>query len=84
MNDEEGWKIDLKETLLRNSLWIAMEILIFAVIFIALTKVEHFTDQGFQLMYLVFCLIFTLKLLNWGGHPRLILREIKKRKGVNK
>ena len=51
MNDEEGWKIDLKETLLRNSLWIAMEILIFAVIFIALTKVEHFTDQEFQLMY---------------------------------
>ena len=83
MNDEEGWTINLKETLTRNSLWIAMEILIFAVIFIALSKVEYFLDQGFQLMYLVFCLFFIIKLLSWGGQPTIILKEIKRRRKEN-
>jgi len=82
--EERDWKINLKETLCRNIIWIVFEILIFVIIFIALSKTEHFVDQGFQLMYLVFCLFFTLKLLSWGGQPTIIMEEIRTKRRKRK
>ena len=71
---KKDYKIDLKETLRYNSFWIVMEVLIFFVIFIAISKAGYFTEQGFQLMYLIFCMFFTFKILSWNGHPRIYLK----------
>ena len=71
---DKEWIVDWKQTLYENALWIPISILVFSVIFIALNKVKYFTDQGFQLMYLVFCLFFIFKILHWLGKPILNLK----------
>lgn len=73
---EVKYKIDWARTLLDNSFWIIMEILIFVLAFVALSYSKNLTDQVMILMYGVFCLWFILKLLVWNGHPQLQLKRI--------
>lgn len=77
-NTEKGFKLDIGETLIRNLLWIPMFIAVMIINLVALSKVEYFSGEGmvgFQLMYLVFCLFFILRLLYWLGHPSICLRR---------
>ena len=76
--EEPNFKIDVKETLLRNLMWIPLMIFVMIFSIIALGKVDLFLDEGFQIMFLIFSLFFTLKLFVWVGHPEIILREVEK------
>lgn len=75
--EENNFKIDIKETLFRNFMWIPLMIFVMIFSITALGKVDLFQDEGFQIMFLIFSLFFTLKLFVWVGHPEIILRGVR-------
>jgi hypothetical protein len=78
MKEENNWVVDVKQTLYQNMMLIPMYLLAWIFAFVGLSKVHLFTDQGFQIMYLIVILLATLKLFALIGHPRIELkREIK-------
>ena len=79
MNEEyDKFKIDIKETLLRNLLWIPMFLLVCSFCIMGLNRVVLFDDEILKTMVLIFTLFFTLKLIVWCGQPTLVLKETKK------
>ena len=75
MKEENNFKIDIKETLLRNLLWIPMFIFVAVFASIGISYAPSFVDEKLKLMFLVFSLFFTLKLIVWVGHPTICLKE---------
>jgi len=72
---EFEYKINVQETLLQNMFWTPMFLFVCIFASIGIAKVGLFVDQGFQLMYLVFVLFFTLRIFAWLGQPRIELKQ---------
>ncbi len=81
MNQEEdnnNFKLDIKETLLRNFLWIPMFISVLIFAFIGISQAPLIENENLKIMFLIFDLFITLKLVVWVGHPSLVFREKEK------
>lgn len=82
--EEEGkFKLDIKDTLLRNFLWIPMFVIITSFAFMGINQVPLIENENLKVMFLVFTLFFTLKLFTWVGHPTIVLREKEAQKNDN-
>lgn len=77
MIDEEDnkFRLDIKETLFRNFLWIPMFLVVTAFAFFGINQIPLIENENLKIMYLIFTLFFTLKLFTWVGHPIIVLRE---------
>ena len=75
--EEKNFKIDIKETILRNIFWIIMFSSIYFFAFFGINHSSSLEDETLKVMYLIFTLFFTLKIIVWVGHPEIILREVR-------
>ena len=73
--DNNNFRLDIKETLFRNFLWIPMFLVITIFAFIGINQIPLIENENLKIMYLVFVLFFTLKLFLWVGHPIIVMRE---------
>ena len=73
--DNNNFRLDIKETLFRNFLWIPMFLVITIFAFIGINQIPLIENENLKIMYLVFVLFFTLKLFSWVGHPIIVMRE---------
>ena len=71
-----SWEVDWKKSLLNNIMWMIMFSVTFIFAFVAINQVKLFTEQGFQVMYLIVVLFSTIRLLVWVGHPKFAEKPI--------
>lgn len=77
---DSDYKVDLKQTLYANLMWLWMTGIMIGFIIVGFTKVNDFKDETIHMIYLIVMLFVTVKLLNWTGGPiiRLKRNEVKK------
>jgi uncharacterized membrane protein YfcA len=77
MAKRKEWIFDWKQSLAQNFFWLIMVLFIYVFAFFGISAAASIEEEMLKVMALVFTLFFTLKMVAWNGHPRIVLMEKK-------
>jgi len=67
-------KLDIKETIISNVLWLMFGGLLIYVVIMLIQMASRFQTQELQLLALIIVCFTSIKLLMWIGHPTLVFK----------
>ena len=67
-------KLDIKETIISNILWLMFGGLLIYVVIMLIQMASRFQTQELQLLALIIVCFTSIKLLMWIGHPTLVFK----------